>query len=175
MKKTIILNCTNRPNSNSLKISKLYQTFLKEKKYAVEIFELSALPENILNAELYGKRTAAYDELIKKIITNNDKFFFITPEYNGSFPGIVKVFLDSIPPKEWLNKKACLVGVSTGRAGNLRGMDQLAAILHYLKIHVYHNKLPISLVDKLLTEDGIFLNEEQKKVCVAQIEGFIEF
>ncbi|MDX2171792.1 MAG: NAD(P)H-dependent oxidoreductase [Bacteroidota bacterium] len=175
MKKIIILNCTNRTGSNSLKISKLYQRLLKEKNNNVEIFELSDLPETIVFTELYGKRSVEYSELIKKNITDQENFIFVVPEYNGGFPGILKVFLDSIPPKEWANKKACLVGVSTGRAGNLRGMDQLAAILHYLKMHVYYNKLPISLVDKLIDEDGNFISEDQKNVCLLQLEGFLNF
>ena len=54
-------------------------------------------------------------------------------------------------------------------------MDQLAAILHYLKMHVYHTKLPISLVDKILDEQGHFLSEDQKKVSIAQLEGFLSF
>jgi chromate reductase len=175
MKKIIILNCTNRANSNTLKISKLYEALLKEKNIEAEIFEFSALPETIVFTELYGNRTANYAELIEKIVSRNTNFIFVVPEYNGGFPGILKVFLDSIHPKEWANKKACLVGVSTGRAGNLRGMDQLAAILHYLKMHVYHTKLPISLVDKILDEQGHFLSEDQKKVSIAQLEGFLSF
>lgn len=175
MKKIIILNCTNRAGSNSLKISKLYKQLLNEKNNNVEIFDLSDLPKTIAFTELYGKRSVEYSELIEKNITDQENFIFVVPEYNGSFPGILKVFLDSIPPKEWANKKACLVGVSTGRAGNLRGMDQLAAILHYLKMHVYHNKLPISLVDKLLDERGNFISEDQKNVCLFQLEGFLNF
>jgi NAD(P)H-dependent FMN reductase len=99
----------------------------------------------------------------------------VTPEYNGSFPGVLKVVLDSIHPKEWNHKYACLVGVSDGRAGNLRGMDHLAGVLQYLKMHVYHNKLPISLITKLFNADGTFNNEGQQKVCEVQIEGFLNF
>lgn len=175
MKKIIILNCTNRPNSNSLKISKLYQNMLKEKSIITTIFDFCELPQTIAFTELYGKRSEAYSEMITENITNNDSFIFVSPEYNGSFPGILKVFLDSIPPKEWINKKACLVGVSSGKAGNLRGMDQLAGILHYLKVHVFHNKLPISSVDKILDENGNFISDQQKNASVVQLDGFLEF
>lgn len=60
-------------------------------------------------------------------------------------------------------------------SGNLRGMEHLTGVLHYLKMHVYHHKLPISLVNKLLAENGGFNNEEQLKVCTAQVEGFLSF
>ncbi len=175
MEKIVILNCTNRSNSNSLKVSKIYKTQLEDKNVITEIFDFCDLPQTIAFTELYGKRSEAYAELIKKYITENNKFIFVVPEYNGSFPGILKLFLDSISPKEWANKKGCLVGVSTGRAGNLRGIEHLTGILNYLKLNIYHLKLPISLVDKLLDENGHFINEEQKNVCIAQIEGFLEF
>lgn len=77
-------------------------------------------------------------------------------------------------PKEWANKDACLVGIADGRAGNLRGMEHLTGILNYLKMHVYHDKLPISVVNKVMDEHGNF-NEEQLRVCNKQVEGFLEF
>jgi NAD(P)H-dependent FMN reductase len=175
MEKIIILNCTNRTNSNSLRVSKIYKTLLEEKNIDVEIFDFCELPETIAFTELYGMRSNDYAELIKKYITENNKFIFVVPEYNGSFPGILKLFLDSVAPKEWANKKGCLVGVSTGRAGNLRGMEHLTGILNYLKLYVYHAKLPISTVDKLLNAEGSFSSEEQKNACIAQIDGFLGF
>src|SRR5690606_19694238 len=105
-----------------------------------------------------GMKTESYQKLINWFVTNNHKFIFVVPEYNGSFPGILKLFLDSIPTKFWADKKACLVGVSDGRAGNLRGMEHLTGILQYLKMHVFYNKLPISLINKVMNEHGVFVN-----------------
>ncbi len=175
MDKIVIINCTNRANSNSLKISKLYQSFLKEKNVDAQIFDFCELPQTIAFTELYGNRSDGYTQLIQKYIVNTTKFIFVVPEYNGGYPGILKLFLDSISPKEWANKKACLVGVSSGRAGNLRGMEDLTGILNYLKLHVYHTKLPISTIDKVLNEAGNFISDEQKNVSIAQLEGFLGF
>jgi len=158
-----------------MKVSRIYSDILKAKNIDNEIFGLEILPETITFTELHGKRTKEYAKLINHHITNNNKFIFVVPEYNGSFPGILKVFLDSIPPKEWTDKYACLVGVSLGRAGNLRGMDHLTGILNYLKMHVYHNKLPISTVDKLLDENNVFSVSEQLNTCKSQLEGFLSW
>ena len=67
-----------------------------------------------------------------------------------------------------------LVGVADGRAGNLRGMEHLTGILQYLKLHVYHNKLPISVINKVFDESGNML-PDQLKVCTLQVEGFLAF
>jgi NAD(P)H-dependent FMN reductase len=173
MEEIVVISCTNRPSSNTLKVSKVYESILRSKGVSVKILDFCTLPENIAFCEVFGNRSIAFEKIIEEYISNNTKFVFVVPEYNGSFPGILKLFLDSIHPKEWVNKDVCLVGVSTGRAGNLRGLDQITGVLNYLKMHVYHNKLPISLVDKIMDEKGNFISEEQKMVCEAQMDGFL--
>lgn len=175
MQKIIIISSTNRPDSNTLKVSNIYRDILKAKNVEVEIFDLGTLPENIAFGELHGRRSSEYDKTIAHFISANTKFIFVIPEYNGGFPGLLKVFIDSIHPKEWSDKYACLVGVSNGRAGNLRGMEHFTGILNYLKLHVYHNKLPISTIDKLWDNKGGFNTEEQLIACEKQAEGFLRF
>ncbi|MGZ3920241.1 MAG: NADPH-dependent FMN reductase [Bacteroidia bacterium] len=175
MEKIVIISSTNRPNSNTLKVCHVYKNILAEKKVGSIILDLGQLPENVAFAELHGNRSKKYDDLISNYISSNTKFIFIVPEYNGSFPGILKVFIDSIHPKEWADKFACLVGVSNGRAGNLRGMEHLTGILNYLKLHIYHNKLPISSIDRQWNGKGGFNTEEQYEACLRQVEGFLKF
>ena len=59
-------------------------------------------------------------------------------------------------------------------AGNLRGMDHLSASLHYMKMNVHHNKLPISVIDRVMDKNGR-LNEETLKAIDEQISEFINF
>lgn len=170
-----IISATNRPDSNTEKVATYYQMVLKEMGVAANILSLKNLPESVLHSDLYGKRSPEFQEIIEKYVEHQEKFVFIAPEYNGSFAGILKVFLDAIPPRLWTDNKACLVGVSTGRAGNLRGMEHLTNILNYLKVNVYHNKLPISRVDTLIDVSGNFLDADTKLVIELQIAGFLKF
>ena len=68
-----------------------------------------------------------------------------------------------------------LTGVSTGRAGNLRGMDHLASVLNYLKVMVHHNQLPISSVDKLMDEEGHFTDPNTLKAINLQLDEFLKW
>jgi chromate reductase, NAD(P)H dehydrogenase (quinone) len=174
MNKVVIFSCTNRPNSNTLRVSRIYKQILTELGVDASVLDFQLLPETITVSETFGRRTERFSELVNEFVLSQNRFVFVLPEYNGSFPGILKTFIDCLPPKEWANKKVCLVGVADGRAGNLRGMEHLTGILQYLKMHVYHNKLPISLVTKLIDADERF-NEEQLKVCTLQLKGFLEF
>ena len=48
-------------------------------------------------------------EPIQEIVTKTDKFIFVIPEYNGSFPGVLKVFIDACSfPESFYEKKAAL-------------------------------------------------------------------
>ena len=98
------------------------------------------------------------------------------PEYNGTFPGVLKAMIDTSDVKKaWWHKKALLVGVSTGRAGNLRGMDQITGSLNHMKMHVHHNKLPISSIDKVMDESGTITNKSTLLAIDQQLDEFIKF
>jgi NAD(P)H-dependent FMN reductase len=106
----------------------------------------------------------------------SEKFLIIMPEYNGSFPGILKTMLDNTDIKRcWWHKKAALTGVAEGRAGNLRGMEHMTNILHYLKMHVLYNKLPISRINEEMDAAGNLLVEDTKAVIAQQVAEFIKF
>ena len=97
------------------------------------------------------------------------------PEYNGSFPGIFKLMMDiSDITKCWNHKKVMLVGVANGRAGNLRGIDNMTNMCHYMKMNVFHNKLPISSISSELV-DGRLINENTLGAIHAQVENYINY
>jgi chromate reductase len=170
-----IISATNRVDSNTEKVANYYKSALNSKGVDVELFSLKDLPESVLHTDLYGKRSENFQSIINTYVDKQTKFIFVSPEYNGSFAGILKVFLDAVPPRTWMDNKACLVGIATGRAGNLRGMEHLTNILNYLKVNVYHNKLPISRVDTLLDAQGNLVDADTLKVIDIQLDGFLKF
>ncbi len=175
MSSITVISATNRPDSHTEKIAAHYETSLKSKGEIVNYLSLKDLPDTFIKSDLYGKRSPEFQKIIDNDVVNQHKFIFVSPEYNGSFAGILKIFLEAIPPRLWVDNKACLVGVSAGRAGNLRGLEHLTNILNYLKINVYHNKLPISRVDTLMDAKGRLKDEETINAIDLQIDGFLKF
>ena len=97
------------------------------------------------------------------------------PEYNGSFPGIFKLLMGiSDIAKCWNHKKVMLVGVANGRAGNLRGIDNMTNMCHYMKMNVFHHKLPISSVSAELV-DGRLVHENTIATVTTQVESYIKY
>ncbi|HET7117204.1 MAG TPA: NAD(P)H-dependent oxidoreductase [Hanamia sp.] len=162
-----IISGTNRIGSHTEKVALAYQKILREKGIDVEIFTLKGM--DVLH------RTPELIKAESEILIPTQKFIFIIPEYNGSYPGVLKAMIDNSDIyKVWNYKKALLTGVSTGRAGNLRGMDHLADTLHYMKMNVFYNKLPISVVNKVMDKEGN-LSEETFKAINNQLDEFIVF
>jgi chromate reductase len=172
---TTIISCTNREGSNSLKLAKYYQKELAAKGFESELFSLQDLPENFIVSDLYGKRSEAFQSIQDKISATT-KFIFVVPEYNGSFPGILKLFIDACTfPDSFYGKKVALVGLSTGKYGNVRGIEHLTGICHYVNLHVLPLRIHIPSVGKEFDENGDLFKEDTVKFVTQQIEQFIAF
>lgn len=161
-----IISGTNRKYSNTYKIAKEYQLILEGKGIEAGIFSLEDL--DVMHYD------AAFEKIENEILIPSSHFIIISPEYNGSFPGVLKMLFDNSRSHEmWYHKKALLTGVATGRAGNLRGMDHLADVLNYINITVHPNKLPISVVNSVVGSDGKIIDKNTLKAINQQLDEFI--
>jgi chromate reductase len=170
-----IISSTNRPGSSTLKLAEYYKKQLAVKGLEAGILSLSQLPPNIIETDLYGKRSEAFTA-IQDIITATDKFLFIIPEYNGSYPGILKILIDACSfPESFYDKKAALVGVSSGKYGNIRGIDHFTGVCHYLNLHVMPLKLHIASIRKEMDDEGNLTQEDTLRYTNEQMDKFIKF
>ena len=159
-----IISGTNRPLSKSMVIANFYADQLRDAGIEYALLSLEDLPRDFVFQDLYGSRSTELNATIEKFVTNADKFVFVIPEYNGSFPGILKSFIDGIHPRNFRDKKAGIIGVSDGHAGNLRGQEHLTGILNYLKVHVHYNKPKISMIDQLVDENNVLTDERAMRL-----------
>jgi len=170
-----IISATNRPGSSTLKLAKYYQKKLNEKGLESGLLSLSQLPGNLIETDFFGKRSAEFQK-IQDIITATDKFLFFIPEYNGSFPGILKLFIDACSfPESFYEKKAALAGLSSGKYGNIRGIDHFTGICHYLHLHVMPLKIHIADIKSELNANGDLFKEDTVKFTNEQMDKFIAF
>jgi len=170
-----IISSTNRPGSSTLKVAKYYQNRLREKGVEAGLLSLSQLPPNLIETDLYGKRSAGF-EAIQEIVTKTQKFIFIIPEYNGSFPGVLKTFIDACSfPESFYEKKAALVGISSGKYGNIRGIDHFTGVCHYLNLHVMPMKLHIPNIKTEFESNHNLFKEDTVRFVDEQIGKFIVF
>lgn len=170
-----IISGTNRPASNTLKIAKYYQKILQSKGLETNLFTLEDLPDSLIASDLYGKRSPEFQS-IQDMVTKTSKFLFIIPEYNGSFPGVLKTFIDACNfPESFYDKKAALVGVSSGKYGNIRGIDHFGGVCSYLHLHVLPLRIHIATIKLELDEVGDLFKDDTLKFTHEQMDKFIAF
>ena len=178
-----IFSGTNRKNSATTKIAKqAFDIFKNNTDEEIKFFSLENLPDNILHIDMYGSENQSSElrEIQNEFLIPSNKLYFVIPEYNGSYPGILKLFIDACSVRAYKEsfhggKKAAFMGISSGRAGNLRGMEHFTGVLNYLHISVMPPHQPISNIEKLLDESGNVQDADTLKAMENHIRKFIQF
>jgi len=171
-----LINATNRPDNQTQLVAKAYKDLLEARGLEVQYFSMEQLPFNYLklDVEKSAEEKNGLAQIIATYIASADKLIVVSPEYQGSFTGIFKLFLDFVKPEYFRGKKIALVGVSNGRAGNLRGLDHLTNIFNYLQANVLAQKLPISSIHTLVNE-GQLKDAGTIKAMENQLNHFEKF
>ncbi len=176
MSDILIISGTNRNNSFSIQLAEFYQSVLKENGISSEILDLSSLPKDFLFSALYENsgKNSAFNEFQEKVDSYN-KFVFIVAEYNGSFPGVLKAFIDGLEyPNSLKNKKAALVGLSAGDQGGALALSHLSDILSYMGTNVLAFRPRLSSLEKNF-RDGKFINKLYEEILREQANSLITF
>lgn len=170
-----IIASTNRPNSSTLKVAQYYRRKLAEKGFETNLLSLMDLPEALIATDLYGKRSQAFQS-IQDMVHKTQKFLFVIPEYNGSFPGVLKTFIDACDfPVSFYEKKAALVGLSSGKYGNIRGIEHFNGVCGYVHLHVMPLRIHIANIRQELDTDGNLFLPDTVKFTDEQMDKFIAY
>ncbi|RNI29267.1 NADPH-dependent FMN reductase [Rufibacter latericius] len=172
----LIISGTNRPNSITLKVATLYQQLLASRGQTSEILDLQDLPLDFASPSLYKSELYSQAFLsLRKRVADVSKIVFIVPEYNCSFPGVLKAFIDGLEyPGALRGKKGALVGLSTGGQGGNIALSHLTDVLHYCGLHVLAQKPRFPYIHKHMQE-GQFTNALYRQLLEEQIEEFLTF
>jgi chromate reductase len=177
-----IISGSNRRNSECLTFAEKYKEILEEQTdEPVKLLALEAIPHDWFHPEMYSSK--GQSESIRKIqddyLLPANKFAFFLPEYNGGFPGVVKLLIDACSVRKYRatfqGKKAGLIGIASGRAGNLLGMDQFCSVLHHLGTVVMPNKLPISRIEELTDSHGEIVDEKTLLLLHSHAKELLDF
>ncbi len=158
-KSVLIISGTNRPNSNTAKVAKHYLRLMQKRNASVDFLSLEDLPADFAFTDMWVEKSATMKTIIEDQLEPATLYVFVMPEYNGGFPGVLKAFIDCVPPPIFKGKKAALVGVASGKAGALRPMDQFTNVLNYLKVSVLYHKPKLSEINQLLNSEGELVDE----------------
>jgi len=168
-----ILSATNRSNSQTARFSEQYTHFANEEGILFSFEQLTDFPNASIGDFIYRKGDNPFRTYAHQIFNTHPKILIVVPEYNASIPGILKLVIDCADPEIFKHKRIALTGIASGRGGNIRGLNHLTEIFHYLKAEVYSNKLPISMIRSLLDENMNIRDENTLKAMQQQLHSFI--
>jgi chromate reductase, NAD(P)H dehydrogenase (quinone) len=177
-----VISGTDRKDGLTHVLAQHYADVMQSKtNETVKLLSLEDIPIAYFGSEMYKKDTLTEDFIAieEAYMIPADKLFFVIPEYNGSFPGILKLFIDACSIRSKMaifkGKKTGMVGIATGRAGNIRGLEHFTSVMMFMGTTVLPNLLPISAFNKVLDGDKNIVDAGTLAAIEKQIDEFLRF
>ncbi len=176
-KKTIgIVVGSLRKNSFNKAIAN-YVSSIIPSDYDVKFIDISNV--EFFNEDLENNPPASWTRL-REEVKASDSFLFFTPEYNRSFPAVLKNALDvaSRPYGQsvWAGKPAGVISVSMGAIAGFGANHHLRQVLTFLDVYpLQQPEAYIGNVMSLLDEGGNLANEDTKKFLQFYVDAFLNW
>lgn len=153
---------------------------LRARGVEARILDLVELPGDVLHAGMYEASLAhAYLDEAERVLKGADRWVLAFPEYNGSFPGALKLFFDALSVRDYKGlfggRVAGLIGTASGRQGNLRGLDHFTAVLNHMGTTVMPKSLPVSLIEQHLDTERAFVGEDATEQVGKYLDRFLAY
>lgn len=166
---------TNRPGSSTRKVARHLEEIYNELKVPLKVLDLAQMPPEIFHPSSYAEKPAGFAPFADTVLAA-DGLHVVTPEYNGSVPGVLKYFIDMLKfPESFERRPVAFVGVAAGVWGALRPVEQLQAIFGYRNAYNYPERVFIPSVGNALDAGGRLKDAELLGRLQKQATGFVEF
>jgi len=171
-----VISGTNRPASRSREVSDWVADNMKKYTRDVEVIDLADLPLHELIGDHYDKNTDLPSPIRKTIdkINHSDGLVLVVPEYNGSFPGSLKYFIDFWSyPKSFEYRPVAFIGLGY-RWGGLRPVEQMQQIFNYRNAFIFPERVFLTNIEDVLKNKKI-ADKDIKKLLDRQARNFVKF
>ncbi len=171
----LIISGTNRPNANALRVARVIERNYRAADTPCELFSLQDLPPEMFDPAAYAHKPPAIVALQQRILAARG-LHVVTPEYNGSFPGVLKYFIDMLKfPESFEHKPVAFVGEAAGLWGGLRPVEQLQQIFAYRNAYLYPDRVFIPGINQKIDADGNVTHAAINDRLTKQTAGFAKF
>jgi len=164
---------TDRPNSNTRKVADLLVEDYKALNIPVQLLDIAALDFHDAVGGTYGNARGTIQAAVERV-NKADGVVFVVPEYNGSFPGALKLFIDYWKyPTSFEFRPVAFVGLGL-RWGGLRPVEHLQQVCGYRNAYVFPHRVFLSNVRDTL-KDGKIADPVIVDLLKAQARDFVKF
>jgi NAD(P)H-dependent FMN reductase len=171
----IVVVCgTNREGALSRLLAEEAAEIYRQRGQDVDLIDMQELPADVLQPTAYKEQPENVAMLVQRFL-KADGAVFVIPEYNGSFPGVLKLFVDMFPFPAGFDSRPCaFIGLAAGQFKSLRAVEHFQQVAGYRNAYLYPRRLFIGdsfkqFVDGKLADDELTTRLEQ------QADGFLTF
>ena len=130
----------------------------------IELYEgLARIPHYDQDLDRPGTAPPPAVASLRERIEDADALLFVTPEYNGSVPGVLKNAIDWASARHrgsvLANKTAAVAGVTTGQYGAIWAQQDLRKILGIAGSRIIPGELPVSRAEAVFDAGGRLVDE----------------
>ena len=169
----VVVPGTNRAGSLSLTLAKLVVADHQALGHSTDLLEMQLSAEFLL-PNAYKEPAPGVKALVDRFLAA-DGVVFVVPEYNGSYPGILKLFVDMLPYPQGFDRRPCaFIGLSAGQFQALRAVEHLQGVAGYRNAFLYPNRVFIGDSFKQFTPDGKLVDAKLAGRLSAQASGFAQ-
>jgi NAD(P)H-dependent FMN reductase len=171
----LLISGTNRPNANAMKITRVLEREYRALGIAVDVYSLAELPREIFDPSSYAAKPPSFIPVQQQIVAARG-LHLVSPEYNGSFPGVLKYFIDMLKfPESFDRKPVAFVGEAAGIWGGIRPIEQLQMVFGYRNAYLYPDRVFIPGVTSKLDANGNVIDPAIADRLRQQVAGFATF
>lgn len=169
-----ILSGTDRPGSTTERFSHFLSKQYQAAGAETEIISLRDFPLAEVAGGRYKDQIPSIQAFNRRVLSG-DGLVMVMPEYNGSFPGILKMFVDYLPfPQSFEKFPIAFNGVASGAFGALRAVEQMQMICNYRNAFLFPERVFIQRSSANF--DGETLKDPLSvKLLDSQVRNFIRF
>lgn len=171
----ILITGTNRKASKSSVMARCLSLMYDEMGIENKVLELKELPPETFSPDAYIVKPPKVLEFTQDIL-NSSGLVVVTPEYNGSMSGALKLFIDLLPfPESFEGRPVCYVGLASGQFGALRPVEHLQQVFGYRNAYNFPKRVFIPAVHDFLDDEKGILDEDLATRLKEQARSFVEF
>jgi len=175
--RVLVFSASLRAKSLNTRLAKLAARVIEDHGGTVDLAAMSEFdcPSYNQDAQATGFPPAA--EQFRSRLEDVDAFVIAAPEYNGSFPGVLKNAIDWVSrykPQPFNAKQGMLISASPSMVGGNRGLWALRVPLEHLGARMYPDMFSLAQAHQAFSPDGKIANQTVADRFDKTFVGFLD-
>ncbi len=169
-----VISGTDRPDSHTLKVANYVMGIYREQHEAVDLIDIAKLDmKDVATGDYYKGPQGTYKEAEARV-AKAEGLVIVVPEYNGSYPGSLKLFIDYWRyPATFEHRPVAFIGLGA-RWGGLRPIEHLQQVFGYRNAYCFPQRVFLSNIRSIF-KDGKVDDQLLHGLIETQAKDFLKF